>query len=218
MSSEPAPGFLALRDRAYAFVLALGPVSEDALLTHVYGGAPPAALRAQLAAPLLDDPRLERRPDGHWTATARRLPTRHAKLEASALTTLALAASGPSPERGRVVQLCALHVQAGSTLERFTATVNPKKRVPRYVTERLRLAPDVLDELPPFASILDDLVRFLGTRPVFAQDARLTWAFVSAEARRSGRVLAEPLLVDANELATRVLDWKGKPTLTPVPA
>ena len=141
-----------------------------------------------------------------------------ARLEHLALTTLALAASGPSPGRGRVVRLCAVHVQGDSTLERFEVTVNPGRRVPRYVAERLGLAPELLDELPPFEAILDDLVRFLGTRPVLAQDARLTWAFVSAEARRAGRVLAEPLLVDANEIATRLLALKGKPTLALVAA
>src|SRR3989442_7298745 len=103
MSAEAAPALLALRDRAYAFVLALGPVSEDALLTHVYGGAPPAALRARLAAPLLDDPRLERRPDGDWTAPVRRLPTDHAQLQALGLNTPALAASGAQPTRRGVV-------------------------------------------------------------------------------------------------------------------
>jgi hypothetical protein len=218
MTSEPAQGFLALRDRAHALVVARGVVSEEALLTHVYGGRPPFALRATFAAPLLGDPRLERRADGAWTATSTRPPSEHAHLRELALTTLALAASGPSPGRGRVVRVCALHTRAGTTLERFTATVDPGGRVPRYVAERLGLAPEVLDGLPPFEAILDDLVRFLGTRPVFAQDVRLTWAFVSAEARRVGRVLAEPLLIDANEIATRLLEWQGKPTLALVAA
>ncbi|MDQ6674835.1 MAG: exonuclease domain-containing protein, partial [Chloroflexota bacterium] len=213
MLSEPTRGFLALRDRAYAFVAAGGTVTEDALLTHVYGGAPPPALRAQLAAPLLADARFERAPDGSWKATPTRLPSVHAELDQLAVTTLALAATGPNPERGRVVQLCAVHVRAGTTVGRFSATLHPDRRVPRYVAERLGLAPDVLDDLPPFASILDDLVRFLDTRPVFAQDAYLTWAFVSGEARRAGRVLAEPSLIDVNALATRVLELKGKPTL-----
>jgi DNA polymerase III epsilon subunit-like protein len=218
MASEPGQGFLALADRAYAFVVARGVVSEAALLTYVYGGPPPPGLVAHLAAPLLEDPRLERRANGAWAAIGRPSPTQHARLAELELTTLALAASGPSPDRGRLVRLCAVHVQNGTTIERFEVTVNPGRRVPRYVTDRLGLAPELLDELPPFAAILDDLVRFLGARPVLAQDARLTWEFVSTAARREGRVLAEPLLVDANEIATRLLDLKGKPTLALVAA
>jgi DNA polymerase III epsilon subunit-like protein len=117
-----------------------------------------------------------------------------------------------------VVRVCALHVQHGETLERFAATINPGKRVPAYVAQRLGLASDMLDDLPPFEDIVDDFVRFLGSRPVLAQDARQTWSFLEAEARRVGRVLAEPLLFDANDIATRVLELKGKPTLALVAA
>src|SRR4029077_17554271 len=130
MSPEPRPGFLALRDRAYAFVTAHGPVSEDTLLAHVYGGPPPSPLRAQLSAPLLDDPRLDRRADGHWSLADNRPLPEPGQLSGLALTTLALAASGPNPRRGRVVHLCALHVHTGITLERFTALLDPSGRVP----------------------------------------------------------------------------------------
>src|SRR5450759_5337651 len=108
MASEPGHGFLALADRAYAFVVARGVVSEAALLTYVYGGPPPPGLVAHLAAPLLEDPRLERRANGAWAAIGRPSLTQHARLAELALTTLALAASGPSPDRGRLVRLCAV--------------------------------------------------------------------------------------------------------------
>src|SRR5207253_2016922 len=49
-------------------------------------------------------------------------------------------------------------------------------------------------------------------------DARLTWGFVEAEARRLGQVPAERVLIDANELATEVLELRGKPTLALVAA
>src|SRR5207302_9881973 len=128
----------------------------------------------RLAEPLLADPRLERRPDGDWAVVTQRAFPRAQNLGELAFTTLALVATGPSPDRGRVVQVAALHVHHGSPVERFDFTVNPGKRVPRYVAERIGIAPELLDDLPPFASTFDDLVRFLGGRPVVAQDARLT--------------------------------------------
>ena len=204
-------GFLALRDRAYAFLVGRGSADEAALLSHVYGGSAPLALRAKLAAPLAGDPRLERGQDGMWTLRDRaRVP--------QGFTALALVATGPTPGRGRIVRVSARSVQHGETIERFEATLNPGKRVPRYVAARLGLEPAALDDLPPFGDVLDELVRFLGARPILAQDARLTWAFVEAEARRMGRVLAEPILVDANEVATRLLDLESKPTLALVAA
>jgi DNA polymerase III epsilon subunit-like protein len=206
--------FLALRDRAYAFVARAGHVTEEALLAHVYGGLPPPALRAQLAAPLSGDPRIQRRADGRWGLVGKPAPD----PVSLAFTSLALLATGPNPERGRLVHVTALHVQGGNTVERFSATVHPGKRVPRYVAQRLGLDTALLDDLPPFGTIVDDLVRFLDARPIVAQDARLTWSFLESEARRGGQVLAEPLLVDANEFAMRVLNFKGKPSLALVAA
>jgi len=204
-------GFLALRDRAYAFLAEHGPADEPTLLAHVYGGPAPLALGPKLAAPLAGDPRLQRDPDGTWSVGG--------QTQASAsFTALALVVTGPTPGRGRIVRVSARCIQHGQTLERFEVTVNPGKRVPRYVAARLGLEPAALDDLPPFVDVLDDLVRFLGARPIFAQDARLTWAFVDAEARRVGRALAEPILVDANEASTRLLELESKPTLALVAA
>ena len=210
MASAEA-GFVALRDRAHALLLNRGVVDEATLLAHVYGGPAPAGLRAKLAVPLTDDPRLQRRPDGTWTL-------RGSAPAAEGFTALALVVTGPTPGRGRIVRLSARRMQDGATLERFEITVNPGRRVPRYVAARLGLEPAALDAQPPFADVLDELIRFLGERPIFAQDARLTWAFVDAEARRAGRVLAEPALVDANEVATRLLAIETKPTLALVAA
>jgi hypothetical protein len=205
-------GFVALTlcDRAHAFLSSHEPADEDILLAYVYGGAPPLALRARFAEPLLADPRLVRRADGQWALAGQARPVSGADF---AFTALALATTGPNPARARVVQVSALHVCGETTIERFSATVNPGKRVPRYVAERIALAAEMLDDLPPFAATFDDLVQFLGTRPVVAQDARLTWGFVDAEARRLGHVLANRVLIDANELATYVLELRGKPTL-----
>jgi DNA polymerase III epsilon subunit-like protein len=112
-----------------------------------------------------------------------------------------------------VVGISALYVVGTRIQERFNATVHPGKRVPRYVAQRLGLGTEMLDDQPPFEAIIDDLVRFFGTRPVLAQDARLTWSFLDAEARRAGRALNTPLLIDVNQLATRLLDLTGKPSL-----
>src|SRR3982074_3307015 len=117
--------FLALRDRAYAFLARAGDVdiAEDALLAHVYGGPPPPALRAQLTAPLLADPRIQRRADGSWGLLGKPTPD----PAGLAFTALALLATGPSPDRGRLVHITALHLHDGNTVERFSATLHPGK-------------------------------------------------------------------------------------------
>jgi DNA polymerase III epsilon subunit-like protein len=211
MSSEVRFPALALRDRAHTFLTGQGPVSEATLLAHVYGGQPPPILHARLAEPLLGDPRFGRQVDGTWAVGGDRSTE-------GGLTVLALVATGPSPGRGRLTHITALHVRDGQVVERFSATLNPGKRVPGYVAARLGLAPENLDEMPPFETIVDDLTRFLAARPIAAQDAELTWSFLEAEARRVERVLSEPVLIDVNERADRLLDLKSKPTLALVAA
>ena len=205
---------LELRDRAFRYLSECVSASEADVLAHVYGGSIPVALQATLARPLLSDPRLERRPDGAWRI---RLET----LERG-FTALAIAATGPRPERARLVRVVALRLdsdQAGDHVaERFDVRLNPSIRVPRYALERIGVELESLTDQPAFGDVVDDLERFLARRPILAQDAALTWEFVDAEARRLGRVLVQPELIDFNALAHRRLQLKGKPSLSVVAA
>jgi DNA polymerase III epsilon subunit-like protein len=132
------------------------------------------------------------------------------------VTALAIAATGPRPARHRLLGLAALHLDQAHVGARFSAAFNPGARVPRYVAERARLEHAVIDELPSFESVADDLLAFLGERPVVAQEAGTTWAFVEQELRRSGRVPPTLSLIDVNALADLLLELPGKPTLASV--
>jgi DNA polymerase-3 subunit epsilon len=207
-----------LADRAYALVAGRGPASEADLLEYVYGGRSPESVRQALIAPLVRDPRLERHADGTWTVRGRDQNLDRAGLADVAVTTLALAATGPNPSRARIVHVALGHVQPGDGSERFMVTVNPGRRVPRYVVDRIGVGLDTLDGMPPFETVLDELLAFIDpeARPILAQDADLTWAFLEAEARRAHRALPLPLLIDANELASRALRLTDKPTISRV--
>jgi DNA polymerase III epsilon subunit-like protein len=201
---------LELRDRAFHFLANRGSATENELLTHVYGGSTPPALRAKLAEPLLADPRLERDADGRWRVRS--------DAPATGFTALALVASGPSPLRAHVVGLHAVYVDERVAIERFGVTLNPGVRVPRYALDRLGVELDALRELPTFGDVVDDLTRFFDRRAVLAQDAALTWEFIAVEARRLGRTLAQPRLIDFNDLASERLALRGKPSLSVVAA
>ena len=210
---QPEFAAIELRDRAVRFIADRGTVTEDEVVRQVYGGAVPVALRSKLAAPLLADPRLERLPDGAW-----RLRHRVAGPQVTSFVALALAATGPTPVRARVVRVCALRTIDGEVVARFDATLNPERRVPRYVAERAGVDADVLNDQPRFGDVLDELARFLGETPVLAQDAQLAWEFVDAAARRLERVLVRPRLIDVNELASQLLALSSKPSLVIVAA
>lgn len=204
---------LELCDRAVRFVTERGSASDADLLTHVYGGSTPVAVRAQLLEPMLADARLQRDASGQWLLRG------HAdQVSAAAFTALALVTTGPTPGRARLVRITALHASNEQVLERFDAILDPQRRVPSYAAARAGLDAATLDGQPSFADVLDDLARFLAERPIVAQDAQLTWAFVAAEARQHVRALVQPALVDINDLASSVLQLKGKPTLAVIAA
>ena len=209
---EPEFAALELRDRAVRFIAERGAVNEDEVLQHVYGGPAPEAVRARLAAPLRADPRLERLPEGAWRLRDRAEPA------SPAFVALALAATGPTPARARVVRVCALQVRSRDVVGRFDATLNPERRVPRYVAERAGVEADVLNDQALFTGVIDELIHFVGDTPVLAQDAQLAWEFIDAEARRIDRVLVRPKLVDVNDLAAELLALKGKPSLALIAA
>jgi DNA polymerase III epsilon subunit-like protein len=199
---------VALCDRAFELLSKRGHVSEEELLAHVYGGAAPSALRERLAAPLLMDMRLERHADGSWSV-------RGPGVVSNVFTALAVGATGPSPIRARLVRIVALHVEAGKVLASFDVLLNPRVHVPKYVLKRIGVESDVLEEQFSFADIYDDLIEFLGARAVLAQEARIAWGFVEAEARRIERVVPGLALLDVNVLAGQVAPGK-KPTLATI--
>jgi DNA polymerase III epsilon subunit-like protein len=200
---------LELRERAFRFIEQHHRVSEEAVLAHVYGGALPSGLRGKLAAPLLADARLERDADGLWSV---RLASKNLG-SATTFTALVVVPSGPNPTRARLVRLVAFHVQDEHVVAHFDATLNPGRRVPRYVADRVGVEVETLNGLPSFADVLNELERFLSERPILAQDADLAWAFIDAEARGCKRVLVQPRLLDVNDLASALLELEGKPSL-----
>ncbi|MDQ3810512.1 MAG: exonuclease domain-containing protein, partial [Chloroflexota bacterium] len=123
--------------------------------------------------------------------------------------------TGPHPPRARILRVAALAVDgaSGEVRGRYSATVNPGRHIPNYVARRAGFGPEILDALRPIGDVLDALLEFLEDRPIVAQEAHAAWAFVLAEARRLGRALADPTLVNLEELADRVLAPRTKPTL-----
>jgi DNA polymerase III subunit epsilon len=204
-----APAYLALCDRAYALLVERGAVAEGDLLAHVFGGAAPAAVREHLLGPLRRDPRV-RCAEGVWTLAA--AADRDTELSTLCVACLSIAATGPRPDRDRLLRVAAARTDRAA---RFAITLNPAARIPRYVGRRVRIQPEVDDpDRPNFGDVIDDLLAFLDdTDAVCAQEAALAWDYLEHEARRLGRTLRPPALLDVNDLADLLLELPTKPSL-----
>lgn len=219
--SDAGEVLVSLCRRAHEFLLPGEVVDDLAMATYVYGSRPPTALLEHLLRPLRADPTLARAADGTWhlasPATADGLLVGE---KWAAWTTLAVVATGGRPSSARVVGLAAVHVADGVVVESLSLRFRPETRVriPRFAAERLGVEQEWLEDEDTFAAQMDVLCEFLADRAVVAQEARLAWAFLEAEARRADRTLPRVPLVDLTSWAAAHLPLLRKPTLSAIAA
>ncbi len=202
--------YLHLRERARALLALRSRVTQDELLSHVYGARVPPALQNRLLAPLLADAELARSADGSWTLVRRESGSLAFDQSFTALVVVATAAQ---VSRARVAGITALRLVGDAAAGRFSQIVNPGVRVPRYVLEQLGVDGRSLDTFPAFADVADELADFLADRPIVAMEVLLGWQYLTHEARRVGRVLPRCQLLDLGHLADTCLGLGAKPTL-----
>lgn len=217
MMSSPVP--LALLERATALLASRGRVSEEQLLAHVYGACPPQPLRARLLEPLLAAGGMERDAGGQMRLTSIPTDAGPRALRQTDWAAISVLATGPRPGRDQVAAVAAVLVEAGQVRERFTAAFPTRRQLPAYVAMRGRIPRHSDAESPePIDLVLPRLMEFFGERPIWAQEPRLAWSFLTADARRAGILLPSPVLLDVNTLAARLLPLPGKPTLAAIAA
>jgi len=202
--------YVQLRERARALLALRSQVTQDELLSQVYGARVPPALQNRLLAPLLADAELARSADGIWTLARRESGSFAFDQSFTALVVVATAARA---SRARVAGITALRLVGNAAAGRFSQIVNPGVTVPRYVLEQLGVDGHSLGTFPAFADVADELADFLADRPIVAMEVQLGWQCLTHEARRVGRVLPRCRLLDLGQLADACLGLGTKPTL-----
>lgn len=202
------PALPHLIERALRLLAERGqPVSTADLARHLFGAV--SGPWERLLPTVLTDPRLQRLPDGRWTlAEAVAPPVRWVAL--------ALATSGPKPERHHIVGIAALRGRGTTVEARFAHLVRPPRpvRLPAYLA-RQGITPAALATAPTFAAIAPALVDFLGEALLVGLDIGLQAAFLQAELRRAG---LPPLTNPLADLAALAPPVGGKPRLAQLTA
>lgn len=200
------PALPHLIERALRLLAERGqPVSTADLVRHLFGAV--SGPWERLLPTVLTDPRLQRLPDGRWTlAEAVAPPARWVAL--------ALATSGPKPERHHIVGIAALRGRGTTVEARFAHLVRPPRpvRLPAYLA-RQGITPTALATAPTFAEIAPALVDFLGEALLVGLDIGLQVAFLQAELRRAGLPPLTNPLADLAALPALAPPVSGKPRL-----
>src|SRR6478672_5271870 len=193
-----------------------GSAHEDAVIRHVFGSGGPPALWRTLIRTVLDEPATFRlRPDMHWMLVEEiALPATLDDLAGTGeYIVLDVETTGLRPFQQRLIEICALKIREGETVDVFTTLLNPEKRLPRFITELTSITEEMVLGAPRFAAIADNLLHFLGERLIVGHNVRFDISFVNAEL---ARVRKPPLInprLDTLSLAVRLLPGLKKPNL-----
>ena len=92
----------------------------------------------------------------------------------------------------RIIEIACMEVANYIPGEIRHVWVNPEREIDAGATKVHGLTWDMLRGKPPFAEIIDGLLRFLGDGPLIAHNAPFDAGFLDAELKRAGRALIDP--------------------------
>jgi len=205
-----------LADRAAWFIESQGGASsEDALISHVFGGTgSPALWRPLVRQVLAGDSQLLLRADGYWSM-ANAAPAVGDRLLRD-FVVIDVETTGLQPSRQRIIEVAVVRYRDGAEVSVFESLCRPDRRVPKYIAELTGISDEMLTEAPTFAEIADDLLEQIGSALVVGHNVGFDLSFLDAELRR----LDQPTLVnerlDTLGLAVRLLPDVRKPSLDAV--
>lgn len=113
--------------------------------------------------------------------------------------------TGLDPQSGhRIVEIAAIellhHVPTG---RKFHCYVNPERDIPMDAHAVHGLSEEFLAGHPPFVSVIDEFLNFVGDTPLVIHNAEFDIAFLNAELARAGRPFLASQYVDTLSLARR---------------
>lgn len=216
--SAPPPGapvdyHVHLSQRAEAFIRgAGGAVPEERLIGHVFGTTgSPALWRPLLQQILAKTEALRLRADGQWAVVEDNLPGTETPL--GNFVALDVETTGLRPLHQRIIEVAAIRYQDSAEVARYTTLLNPDKRIPKYIVSLTGIDDEMVDEAPRFASIVDDLIDFLGSALIVGHNVRFDLAFVNAELKRLGRPDLINDRLDTLPLAVKLVPGLRRPSL-----
>jgi DNA polymerase III subunit epsilon len=113
--------------------------------------------------------------------------------------------TGLSPAMGdRITEVAALRIVGNRVTERYVSLVNCGARIPAFISALTGITQDMVDNAPPAARVVPELLDFIGVDALAAHNASFDEKFLKAEGERVGRGCGHAHLVCSLKLARRV--------------
>ncbi|QBD82470.1 hypothetical protein EPA93_43445 [Ktedonosporobacter rubrisoli] len=211
--TEANPQRSVLLRRAYELLESLGqPVSEDLLIRHIFGvndTSSQGALWTLLLRQTLKHSALfeEIEPPGEeqeksWALSAWR--STQQPLERTEFVVLDIETTGFRPGSARIIELAAVRLRGGESVDAFQCLINPGRRIPPFIQKFTGITPDMLADAPAISEIFADFLQFIEGATLVGHNVGFDMGFLAYEAQLLGH--AFPLeALDTIPLARRFL-------------
>lgn len=169
------------RTQAAARLLAEGPFHTMEIARQVLGltGAPGAAAAAVFAL-LGSDPRFSVDAEGVWTVE----PGVQVgpPLDSLRYAVVDVETTGGSMARGhRITEVGVVIIEQGAIVGSFESLVNPRRRIPSFVSRLTGISDSMVADAPDFEEIAESLAQCLAGSVFVAHNAPFDWGFVHGE-------------------------------------
>lgn len=127
--------------------------------------------------------------------------------------------SGMSPEQGgRVTEVAAVRIVDGEIVDRFVSLINCRTRIPSFITQLTGITQAMVDQAPPVAQVMPQLVEFIGDDYLAAHNASFDEKFLIAESAALGLANRHRGPICSVKLARRVFPGFSSYSLSPLAA
>ncbi len=94
--------------------------------------------------------------------------------------------TGTSRDADRIIELAAVKVQGGKIIDTFSHLINPRRSVPRFITELTGISTGMVFNQPTAAEVLPKYLAFLGEGVLVAHNLNFDLGFLNSELMRNG--------------------------------
>jgi DNA polymerase-3 subunit epsilon len=204
-ANEPAQGQL-LR-RAYTLLAEYGePLGADALIRRLFGasagGQAGQVWLGLLEQALYRSPLFERGADGLWRLRA--WEDEQTRLADLGYVVVDVETTGLAAGRHQLIEVAGIRVRAGMIVESFQQLINPRQRLPRFISAFTGITQEMVNAAPPADEVLPAFFAFLDDAPIVGHNVGFDLGFLGYEAVRLGYPLATDGL-DTIRMARRLI-------------
>lgn len=108
---------------------------------------------------------------------------------------------GLNSHKNEIIEIGAVKIKAGRTIERFSELVNPMKKVPAHITEITSITDAMLADKPTIDIVIKKFVDFIGSAVLVAHNAPFDMGFIKRDIKKYLKIDFKPSVIDTLQMA-----------------